>query len=218
MSPGIVEQLDPQPFRDWVDSRLRPVSDKDVFGIDEVVVTVEQLARELGLGDRRLWRWRYEVKSLERIEVEEALHKADVGFWEVYPDAAPVTITGPSRLGQGSKLSDDQVRRLYELHEAGASIRELGRRLWRPAGYRSLGAAEKGIRRGFARLGLPPLGRPGLSHRRCRGIKTWWPNKGARCRRAPVLGSDFCREHDPTRRDEVVATLDHAREVMEAAA
>jgi hypothetical protein len=217
MTPRVSEQLSPQPFRQWCAWRLDPTGWDRPDSAPTGEALIEQLAFELGLGERRLHRWRKESKTLERIEVEEALHNADVGFWEVYPDVPPVEATGPNRLGQGSKLSDDQVRRLYELHEAGASIRELGRRFWRPLDYRSLAAAEKGIRRGFARLGLPPLGRPGLSHRRCKGIKTWWPDKGRRCRRAPVLGSDFCREHDPARRAEVVATLDRARELLVAA-
>lgn len=91
MSPQITDQLDPQPFRDWVDARIRPQSRAEALGADAAVRTVEQVARELGLGDRRLWRWRNEVASLERIEVEEALHLAGVGFWEVYPDLEETT-------------------------------------------------------------------------------------------------------------------------------
>ncbi|HYJ21348.1 MAG TPA: hypothetical protein VEW07_04925 [Solirubrobacterales bacterium] len=47
-------------------------------------VTADELAHALGIGERRLHRWRYEVQTIDRIEMEEALHHADSAIWEVY--------------------------------------------------------------------------------------------------------------------------------------
>lgn len=82
MSPQIVEQLDPQPFRDWVDERLGADADD--------AATVKRLALALFPEDteetsaRKLHRWRFENKTLEKAEVADALHHADSALWEVY--------------------------------------------------------------------------------------------------------------------------------------
>lgn len=208
MSPQIREQRSPQPFRQWCAWRLDPQGwDRpDAPRVEDTVV--ERLAFDLGMGERKLRRWRNENESLERIEVEEALHHADVGFWEVYPDAPSLNMVrrgGPGHEpGFRSKLRDDDVRALYELHLKGATIRELGRRIWKRAGYSSIDSAENAIRRGFRRLGLEYTALPPSRFGRCKGIRRWWPNKGAPCSKFAMRGSDYCMQHDEERRAEVL--------------
>lgn len=211
MSPYVSEQLSPQPFRQWCAWRLDPKgwdrSDSAPVGDD----TVRQLAFDLGIGERRLHRWRKENASLERIDVEEALHHADVQFWEVYPQGVPPIPTPlpQHQPGYGSKLNDEEVLRLHDLHRKGVAVCELARRIWRSAGYRSDAAARKGIQKGFRRLGLETV--PVPAYRRCEAIKAG----GGRCEKQAMVGSDHCMQHDPERRREVVEQLVAAGEVLD---
>lgn len=53
-------------------------------------------------------------------------------------------------------LTDDHLRKLHHLHfDGGFSIRELGKRIWKAAGYASWNSAARAIARGFHRLHLP---------------------------------------------------------------
>lgn len=196
MSPRIVEQLSPQPFRQWCAWRLDPRGWDRPNSTPTEDAAVEQLAIDLGIGDRKLRRWRNENRTLERIEVEEALHHAGVGFWEVYPDAdLPVGFLRPQHEpGYGSYLTDDQVRELHAAHVAGASIRVLASRIYQKAGYKTPASAQYGIRKGFQRLGLRAI----LRHpkhlattRRC-GLPT---SDGTPCENTPAPGSDLCWTH-----------------------
>jgi hypothetical protein len=47
--------------------------------------------------------------------------------------------------------------------------------------------------------------------RMCSGVKLTYPQKGRPCRLFAQEGSDFCRQHDPQRRAEVVANVEQAR-------
>jgi hypothetical protein len=215
VSPAVVEQLSPQPFRQWCAWRIDPSSwDRPGSRPVEEEATVIQLAFDLGIGDRRLRRWRSENKSLERIDVEEALHRIDVQLWEVYPDIEPVKVSfRGNQPGFGSRLSDEAVRRLHALHQQGATVRELGRRIWEPAGYSSIDSAENAVRRGFRRLGLECVALPVSRFGRCKDTRKWWPNKGAPCSKFAMVGSDFCMQHDEERRAEVLAQTSKALQV-----
>ena len=218
MSPYVAEVLDPQPFRDWCDERLRAgVESKVEIGHLAAKVTVARLEFDLGLGERRLHRWRYELQAIERIDMEEALHHADVGMWEVYPDLPDIEAPqkelgthGPRRLRRDSKLTEEQIRVLHRMHqERGVSIRELGRTIWDQAGFASPGAAARSIGRGFHRFQLPvascQVARAftlSEGSRTCRYIKP----SGGQCGTFAMRDSDVCWAHDPDNRVAVLAT------------
>lgn len=62
--------------------------------------------------------------------------------------------------GVYGKLEDRHLRALHVFHiDKGVSIRELGRRIWRQAGFASAHSADVAIGEGFKRLGLPALSR-----------------------------------------------------------
>lgn len=50
--------------------------------------------------------------------------------------------------------------------------------------------------------------------RPCEGVKMNAPQKGRPCHRYAAPGSDFCLQHDPARREEVVATVTNARALI----
>jgi hypothetical protein len=114
------------------------------------------------------------------------------------------------RPGTGTKLTDAQLRHLHTLYEQGATLAELGRRVWRHAGYRNAESGKEGIRHGWKRLHLPTSGQRAAVHRRCSGVKARGPRKGKRCTKHTMFGSDYCREHDPARRQEVLAQAERA--------
>lgn len=51
-------------------------------------------------------------------------------------------------------------------------------------------------------------------YRTCAGIKTQPPRKGSPCTRYAMEGSDYCLNHDPARRAEVVERVTQAREAI----
>lgn len=62
------------------------------------------------------------------------------------------------RVGVHGKLSDDQLRELYRVHDArGVSMRAIARAIWVKAGYASEGSCLEGMRAGWKRLHLAPL-------------------------------------------------------------
>lgn len=243
------EQLDPYPFRNWCDAQISETLSDEIGGHLGKVGT-GTIATRLGIGGRRLYRWRYENKTLDRGDLEDALFVAGVEISDLYPDLVQVS-DGPTHgycpsckeevpinerrlclwcdtktfygkpgnaLGETAKLADGQVRQLYALHMRGATAAELGRRIWRGAGYGSAESAEQGIRRGFRRLNLPLQIWIEPQHRRCKGRRTWWPNKGAQCKRYAVNGSEYCLQHDPARRDELLELTAKMTEAQELAA
>ena len=67
---------------------------------------------------------------------------------------------GGRPVGVHGKLTDRHLQALHHFHlEQGISIRELGRRIWRKAGYASPASAAESISQGFKRLHLPALSR-----------------------------------------------------------
>lgn len=52
----------------------------------------------------------------------------------------------------------------------------------------------------------------------CAGVLTQGPDKGQRCRRAARAGSEYCRVHDPARREQVLAEAANARAAQRKAA
>lgn len=61
-------------------------------------------------------------------------------------------------VGVYGKLDDRHLKALHCFHhDKGVSIRELGRRVWRAAGYASAKTAAQSISDGFKRLGLPAM-------------------------------------------------------------
>ena len=66
----------------------------------------------------------------------------------------PIRTRRGKPVGVWGKLSDDQLRLLHKLHMEGASMRELGRRIYRQVGYASAKAAAVSISHGWRRLGL----------------------------------------------------------------
>jgi len=98
-----------------------------------------------------------------------------------------------------SKLTDDQLRVLYRLHiERGRSIRELGRLVWRQAGFASPLAAGRAISRGFARLHLPARSctesrqlAKQRGYARCEELKA----NGEHCESFALVGDRLCWPH-----------------------
>lgn len=56
------------------------------------------------------------------------------------------------------------------------------------------------------------LRRKAGAQRPCRGVRLSHPRKGEPCQRWAMHGSDYCLQHDPDRRAEVVARVEAARE------
>ena len=86
MTPTITNGLDPTPFRSWCDQKLSTTGGpgREAMGEFAAEYTAAELANDLGIGERRLHRWRYGLKTIDRIELEEALHHADSAIWEIY--------------------------------------------------------------------------------------------------------------------------------------
>lgn len=64
-------RLPVEPLREWIEGRL-------------VSTTTGDLARELGVDERRLFAWREENDFADRDVLEDALNRAGVYLWEVY--------------------------------------------------------------------------------------------------------------------------------------
>jgi len=196
-----VDPIDPQPFRKWCDERIQPPPKQWRHTAGELAgkVTVEELASELGLGDRRLYAWRFENKALEQGAVEVALDRAGYRITDVYPDLQPLDSGEkvPFRPYPGfrCKLSDDQLKVLHRFHaERGFAVKELARQVYEQVGYASVGAAEWGIRTGFRRLGLEVIRRhpTALPAARLCGKPT---ADGSPCRAFRFGDSDLCWQH-----------------------
>lgn len=111
----IVEPVRPEPFQNWLKSRLdfhqRQADADAAFGNNVSRAGVQRLCEEIGwewtdTSARRLYRWRHGMSDttiggrngkrmasprkqpFERAEVEEALHAAGVDFHDLYPEFA----------------------------------------------------------------------------------------------------------------------------------
>lgn len=73
-SSKLDEPIDPEPFRRWCDAVIA-----DPRGPD-----TNELAHELGVESRVLYRWRFESIQLERRRIEDALEHAGIPYWEIY--------------------------------------------------------------------------------------------------------------------------------------
>jgi hypothetical protein len=60
-----------EPLRAWIDARLARVK-------------IHELAEQMGVSERQLYRWREEGELVNRDVVEDALHRVGVGLWELY--------------------------------------------------------------------------------------------------------------------------------------
>jgi hypothetical protein len=207
-------QLDPRSFREWAEE-WREKRD----------LPIARLAHELRIGERRLRHWLRTAGTLDRDDLEDALHRMDVCIWDVYPDLDPPTTPAVNRggvpAGVTGRLRDTHFRVLHRIHiERGMSVAEMSRRLYEQFGYASPGTASYAILRGWKRLGLPVKRRHDLPDAvsRCKGLKTRYPRKGERCTEPPMIGSDYCREHSEERRAEVIRGVTEARARIGAAA
>lgn len=224
MSPvAAASILDPAPFREWCNSLLAPKPEEWTHTLGELAgkATADVLAVRLGIDGRRLYAWRFENRHLDRDMVEDALHRAGYALDDVYPDLDLGGVRERNRggvlPGTTGRLRDPHLEVLHRLHiERGMSIREMARRLWRGLGYASEDAADFAIRKGWKRLRLEVRRRPSISDAvgRCKGRKSTYPEKGRLCRERAMVDSEFCREHDPARRNEV---LRHLRKAQTAA-
>ena len=89
--------LDPQPFREWCNERIDEGRPSDALGGYARHCGSEKLAARLGLDPRRLYAWRFENQHLDRLDLEEALERADCWISDLYPEFAAeteTTITG----------------------------------------------------------------------------------------------------------------------------
>lgn len=161
---------------------------------------------------------------------------------ETPTELEPKRRRGGKPTGKWGKLTDDELRTLYEIHVArGISMRELGRMIFERKGFASDKSAATCIGYGWKRLGLRARDRleatieastiHGLArdpeHRkklrratgeirgkRCAGRKTQAPGKGSPCSRWAQADSDFCWNHDPRRKAERDEHLRRMRELL----
>ena len=210
------------------------------------------LAATLEVSTKRLWQLRSQrtangakTTSQPRDEVEDALHKAGVFMWEVYPTDDNRDVVSPTTSGQRrsldriirgqpagvyGKLTDQQMYALHELHtERGVSVRELGRMIWRPSGFKTEHSATQSIiarwealelpRRSQAEASLRANTKHGLRRdrgktpearefRRKQRLATGEiqakrcagvNNRGKACQRWAKPGSDYCYAHQLTK-------------------
>jgi hypothetical protein len=172
------EMLPIGPLRTWLERQIAERGQGEV-------------AKLLDVWERTLHRWLHETSSAERSVVEDALHRAGVGLWEVYggvddpgqvfdrwcPTCREFVVTNysslcpwcdastlaarPPRHGRRPKwrtdarIPEDRVTTLYERHEAGESIRALGRELWEQLGYASAASCARAICKAFRKKELP---------------------------------------------------------------
>lgn len=141
------------------------------------------------------------------------------------------------------KLSRRHVKLAYEAYQSGHSLRGIAAKIYEDAGYASVKSCANALHKAFVREGWPLRGRVAAvvkvstTHghasrdnkaeykrwrrrqdpekmRPCAGVKTTYPNKDRPCRRFAQDGGDFCFNHDPERRDEVLATAANARKSL----
>jgi hypothetical protein len=97
----------------------------------------------------------------------------------------PLVSIGTGKRGVARKLSDDQVRALHVAHTRGASIRSLGERIYKNAGYSSAKSCANSISSAFAALGLQARDRIEATQKAS--------TKHGRARRVPKDSEDYLR-------------------------
>ena len=147
----------------------------------------------------------------------------------------------PKKTGVKPRISDDDALVLYRAYKAGHSLRAIGAAIQDRYGFSSQKSAANALHSAFERLHLPRRDKVELMRERnfkhgryaedrnsarryqrlqtgetrgvlCSGVRTQYPNKGAQCKRPALAGSDYCIAHDPARRDEIISTLEKARQ------
>jgi hypothetical protein len=150
---------------------------------------------EAGSGARRVIRWRNDSLTgmVERAQIEDALHRAGVRFYDVYPDLE-IKDRGSGigdRVGQGRLLTDRQVEAAHVLYvRQKMTGKTLAALLWERFGYASQESCRRALLKAFKKLALPL--------RECAAITL----DGGRCGKVPAHGSDHCVKHgesDPRR-------------------
>ncbi len=132
------------------------------------------------------------------------------------------------------KLTDEELRAAHVVYvQAGLSLRGIASHLWERAGYASSSSCAQAIMQGFMRLGLPRRDRreaaiaAATKHGRraggnMAGYKRWLKEQrgelrpycagtrtrdGEPCEQRAMHGSTYCPQHDPARREQLVAHL-----------
>jgi hypothetical protein len=223
--------LDPQPFRDWFVEQKEHHETEEIarwFGVDSRTLRrwdeeSDRIRRgefEDALMRSHFSLWDIYPPLAEATGTDEQTHAWCQGCREEVPMGEGARClwcdgrvwrrrySGAERSGPRPRLSDDQVRKLHQLHSSGITLAELGRRLAGISGHPNAIATEQAIRRGFSRLELPTRGNVTTDHRRCQGTK---PN-GARCSKHPLLNSSYCFQHDLEHREQVLRNAESARQ------
>lgn len=109
-----------------------------------------------------------------------------------------------------AKLSDEQLRVLYDIHlRDEVSAGDLAEIVAPQMGFLNVIAARKAIKAGWRRLYLIES----FSFRQCEAVKQNRPKAGRRCRRHALHGKRFCLMHERTEH-----AADHAQAMREALA
>lgn len=188
------------PFQEWIEKRVEryrrlgeePGSDRKFQG------HVQRVARELGMNERTLQRYRYEFSEAPRANVEEALFKAGAELWGVYPpeDFAELYEDEGELKPLRAMLQSDLLLRAHHLYDVGMTMPEVAKELFPLSGYASENSLAVSLRREFRHQGWP-LRSVADAHRRyiggdCRG---WVDDRP--CRRRPMHGQNYCYIHGP---------------------
>ncbi|MCK9249988.1 MAG: hypothetical protein M0P31_13575 [Solirubrobacteraceae bacterium] len=165
--------VSPGPFVAWFDGFVARHVAEDVDRVTErraVAFAAIGWPSSLNSAERKLHRWRRQVRHVDAIEVYDALTLAGVAFDDVYdaPEfaaaraamaATPAPVAGRKRgkpVGKWRKLTDDQVRLAHRIYvERGLSLRKLGALMYERFGYASPDSCAGALSTAFITLGLP---------------------------------------------------------------
>lgn len=200
MSPWV----DAGVLAEWLERKLESLSQR-------VERPHQVLASSLEVHGKQLYHWRKQLSPSgtptsrqPRDKVEDALHRAGVFMWEVFEDDDSDDVVDPTTAGQRrsldrivrgkpagvyGKLTDEQMLALNRLHmEGGLSVRELGRRIWKSAGFKTEHSAAMSMVARWAALDLPR--RDQLTATRLAST-----THGMRAKRGTPEGNEFRRKH-----------------------
>lgn len=106
------------------------------------------------------------------------------------------------------------LRLIYQREEVG--LVALAAKTFERVGYKNATDAAEAIRREWRRMGLSDGWQPGFARksetRLCRGIRSKNPRIGQPCQLPPSRDSDYCRGHDPAKKEERALTTLQAKE------
>ena len=137
-------------------------------------------------------------------------------------------------------LSDAQVDQIYDAYLKGSSVRDIAKVVWEKLGYANAHTCANSIYYNLDAAGYKlrsnatVLRRRNYRHgmgardnkvaykrwkrrqdptklRKCKGSKLTYPQKGRPCDRYALDGSDYCYQHDPEKRADVLAHVAKAR-------